>query len=72
MSGGAWEVSEETSQREGQVPAVFVPGKYVCLGSQIQMGLLLQGNCFSYAIQERGRFVFVSLFSICEYVDAEG
>lgn len=32
------------------------------------MGLLLQGNCFSYAIQEKGRFVFVSLFSICEYV----
>lgn len=58
VSVGAWEVSEETSpQREGRVPAVFVPGKYVCLGSGIQMVLLLQGNCCSYAIQEGRRFV---------------
>lgn len=58
VSGGAWEVSEETCpQREGRVPAVFVPGKYVCLGSGIQMVLLLQGNHCSYAIQEGGRFV---------------
>ena len=53
VSGGAWEVSEETCpQREGRVPAVFVPGKYVCLGSGIQMVLLLQGNHCSYSIQE--------------------